>query len=390
MPDIFYLDGAIEVKVRASGYIYGAFYANNPFRNEDEYGHRVHDALSTSLHDHVISFKADLDVAGTANDMVRMAVEPTVASYPWDQPYIKERNTMHLVERDITHEAGLDWPHNGGEFYLVYAANSSDNPRNTWGERRGYRVVSGTGVGNTPHLTVLNSTSLGRSARWAERDLWVLRRKDEEPRGADPLNYLDARDPLVDFSLLADGESLLASNDGVEAEQSDYDGDLVLYVNVGSHHVPHSGDIPNTLMHTSASSVLFTPHNFADRDPSRESVQGVRLQLKGTRSGGFAGFPDPDSDNAGSGGSEPGKSWPASGEKNGQPQAEEQDLRSRGRTGVGYQRHEGVNYFGTPYAEGVHVPLEALEPDLKRRYQTKEVRVSDLGLNGSAAGVWLP
>jgi hypothetical protein len=55
----------------------------------------------------------------------------------------------------------------------------------------------------------------------------------------------------------------------------------VIYFNLGSHHVPHSGDIPNTLMHTSASSVMFTPFNFHDRDPSRHSVQGVRLNLGG-------------------------------------------------------------------------------------------------------------
>lgn len=32
-------------------------------------------------------------------------------------------------------------------------------------------------------------------------------------------------------------------------------------------------------MHTSASSVIFSPHNFHDRDPSRISSQGVRLDL---------------------------------------------------------------------------------------------------------------
>lgn len=358
----FYLDGTIEVKVRASGYIYGAFFAHNPFKNKDEYGHRIHNALSSSLHDHVISFKADLDIMGAANNMVRMAVEPTVVSYLWDQPYIPERSTMHLVEYPVAEEAGLDWPRNGGEFYLVYSSDKT----NAWGERRGYRIVSGTGVANTPHLTIVNSTSLGSSARWAEKDVWVVRQKDEEPRGADPLNYLDPHHPIMDFTKLADAESL--------EHDDEYDGDLVVYFNVGSHHVPHSGDIPNTLMHTSASSVMFIPHNFADRDPSRESVQGVRLQLKGDKSGGFAGFPDPEGE------VEPGKSWPA------------QDLRNRERRGEkgGYKRHEGVNYFGTPYTEGIRLPLEALEPDLKEQYQSKEIRVSDLGLNGSAAGVWIP
>lgn len=103
-------------------------------------------------------------------------------------------------------------------------------------------------------------------------------------------------------------------------------------------------------------------------------MQGVRLQLKGENSGGFAGFPDPDAVN------DPAKSWPA------------QDLRNRDKRDAkgGYKRHEGANYFGTPYSEGVHVHLEALEPDLKKQYQSKEIRVSDLGLNGSAAGLWIP
>lgn len=356
------MDGTIEVKVRASGFIFAAFDAS--FKKKDEYGHRIHDALSSSLHDHVINFKADMDVAGTANNMARLAVEPTTISYPWDQPHIKERNTMHLVDYNVTHEAGLNWPKNSGEFYLVY----SSDQKNAWGERKGYRIVSGTGVGNPPHLTVLNSTSLGNSARWAEKDIWVVRHKDNEPRGADPLNYIDGNHPLIDFSNIADAESL---EDGEE-------NDLVIYFNVGSHHVPHSGDVPNTLMHTSASSVMFIPHNFADRDPSRESVQGVRLQLKGTDSGGFAGFPDlDDSDDA----RDPGKSWPAGELRN----------REKARDGkTGYQRHVGANYFGTQYKKDVKVPLEALEPNLEKDYQSEEIKVCDLGWNGSAAGVYIP
>ncbi|KUI54194.1 Membrane primary amine oxidase [Cytospora mali] len=362
---VFYLDGAIEVKVRASGYIYGAFYANNAIKHEDEYGHRIHDALSSSMHDHVISFKADIDVAGSANDMVRMAVEPTTISYPWDQPYIKERNTMHLVEYPVTEETGLDWPRNGGEFYLVYAAEA----RNAWGERKGYRVVSGTGMGNTPHLTITNSTVLGDSARWAEKDVWVVRQKETEPRAADPLNYLDPLNPVLDFTKIADGESLGRGRD----EEEGYDGDLVLYVNVGSHHVPHSGDVPNTLMHTSSSSVMFLPHNFADRDPSRESVQGVRLQMKGRKSGGFAGMPPED------GGGEEGSELKSK---------EKKEKRGEDESAGGYKVHAGANYFGTPYTKGVHLPLEALEPDLSR-YQTKETRITDLSVNGSAAGIWV-
>ncbi|KAF2169274.1 hypothetical protein M409DRAFT_20500 [Zasmidium cellare ATCC 36951] len=350
---IFYMDGAVEVKVRASGYIFAAFYRSNKTEGEDEYGHRIGEAVSSSVHDHVINFKADLDVAGPTNDMVRLALEPLTKSYNWDQPEVKERNTMHLVEYGVNQETGLDWPKNSGEFFIVY--NSEE--RNAWSQRRGYRITSGTGMGSTPHLTIENSTTLGDSARWAEHDIWVLRQKDTEPRSADPLNYLAPIDPIINFNDMADHESLEHG-----APDTTYDGDLVVYFNLGSHHIPHSGDIPNTLMHTSGSSVMFIPHNFHDRDPSRESVQGVRLQLDGKKfGGGFRGQEEDDDARV--------------------------DLRTRlNRRG---EKDPKVNYFGGTYEEGVKVPLEALEPDLEKGYRTKRHEVTDLNFNGSAAGVWM-
>ncbi|QIW96999.1 hypothetical protein AMS68_002517 [Peltaster fructicola] len=336
---VFYMDGTIEVKVRASGFIFATFYTNNQNKQEDEYGHRIHDALSSSMHDHVINFKADLDIAGGKNDMVRLALEPITTSYAWDQPEVKKRNTMHLVEYSVDEESGLDWPKNSAEFYIAY----SREKKNAWGERKGYRITSGTGMGSTPHLTILNSSTLGESARWAEHDLWILRRKDTEPASADPLNFLEPKDPIVAFSRLADHESL---------DPDDYDGDLVVYFNLGAHHIPHSGDVPNTLMHTSASSVMFVPHNFADRDPSRESVQGVRVQLNGKkRGGGFAG------------------------------ESTHSDMRSR------EAREPVAHYFGATYEKGLKLSLEAIEPDLSQ-YRTTVHAVTDLQFNGTAAGIW--
>lgn len=160
---------------------------------------------------------------------------------------------------------------------------------------------------------------------------------------------------------MANGESLKHNS------QQDYDGDLVVYFNLGAHHLPHSGDLPNTLMHTSASSVMFIPHNFGDRDASRESVQGVRLQLKGTKnSGGFAG------EEESTGGEDRGS-----------------DLRSRvHRRAADANREHRPKYFGATYQEDVQLSLEALEPDLAKSYVSSEHGVTDLTFNGSAAGVW--
>lgn len=196
---IFYLDGTIEVKVRASGFIYAAHWAESTV-SKDEYGFRVHDALQTSIHDHVLNFKADLDVAGTDNTMAIIGIEPLTQKYPWeDEPM----NTMHLVSRNVEKETGLDWPKNSEEILVVFS-----NSTNVWGEQRGYRIQPGTGMGTPSHLTILNSTSLEKSCEWASRDLWVLKRKDTEPRSSSPLSTYDTIDPLIDFSKFVDNESI--------------------------------------------------------------------------------------------------------------------------------------------------------------------------------------
>ena len=67
----FHIDGSIHVTVRASGYIQGAYYAEN-----EEYGFHIHDVLSGNMHDHVINYKLDLDVLGTQNSLMRSTVVP--------------------------------------------------------------------------------------------------------------------------------------------------------------------------------------------------------------------------------------------------------------------------------------------------------------------------
>jgi primary-amine oxidase len=43
--------------------------------------------------------------------------------------------------------------------------------------------------------------------------------------------------------------------------------------------VPHMGDSPNTLMSTSASSVIFSPHNSHIRDRARTLTNGVHVEM---------------------------------------------------------------------------------------------------------------
>lgn len=201
---IFYLDGTIEVKIRASGFIFGVFWNENT-SPQDEYGFRIHDAAATSMHDHVLNFKADLDIAGTSNTMVRVGIESITKDFSWDDRETRPRETMHLVPRTVEKETGLNWAPNAGEILLVV----NENATNAWGEKRGYRIQPGSGIGVPSHRVAANSTSSGHAAEWATQDLWVLKRKDTEPKSSTVFQAFNPTDPLVDFSKFVDNEEIV-------------------------------------------------------------------------------------------------------------------------------------------------------------------------------------
>jgi primary-amine oxidase len=250
------LDGTIEVKVRASGYIQGAYYANN-----GEYGYKISDTLSGSMHDHVVSYKLDLDVNGTANSLERVEFVPTTEKYPWAK---EARNTMKLQRSWVSNEdeAKLKWAPNSAASYVVV----NKDALNEHGEYRGYKISPN--LGSPVYLTVQNSTNLESAANFATHNLFVTKQKDTEPRSAAAWNNQDPSDPLVDFNKFFDGESL---------DQED----LVVWFNLGMHHVPHTGDLPNTVFTTAQAGIAISPHNYLLGDPSRQTSHSVYIDTSG-------------------------------------------------------------------------------------------------------------
>ncbi|KAK0625529.1 copper amine oxidase [Bombardia bombarda] len=248
----FFIDGSIAVEVRASGYIQSAYFANN-----QDYGFQIHDFLSGSMHDHVLNFKADFDILGTSNSVQLMSLVPTSKVYPWSRG--QARNTMALERTFIESEdeSRFDWSPNTATQIIIV----NEDEKNQYGEYRGYRVLPYTG---TVHLTVKNSSNLVNSARWAEHDIQITKQKDTEPRAAHPYNSQDVADPPINFDKFFDGESLRNE-------------DLVLWLNLGMHHVPHTGDLPNTVMTTAHTGIQFMPSNYFSIDQSRQTVNQVRI-----------------------------------------------------------------------------------------------------------------
>ncbi|ODO11062.1 hypothetical protein I350_01664 [Cryptococcus amylolentus CBS 6273] len=250
---VFYLDGTMETVVRASGYIQSAFYANNT-----DYGYQIHDSLSGSMHDHVLTWKADFDIAGQENTLVKHVIEPKDIKYKWNN---ETRSTMHLVRKEITNEddGKMNWSANAQEQVVVVNKNAT----NKYGEPRGYKMMPSRG-GAGMHLTITNSSNLLNSQGFATHQYYVCKRKDSELRASNAWNDYDTANPIVDFSKFFDGEDI---------EQED----IVVYFNLGMHHVPHTGDLPNTVFTTATSGMMILPHNYLLSDPSRQATQQIRI-----------------------------------------------------------------------------------------------------------------
>lgn len=248
----FMLDGTISAEVRASGYIQSAYHTTG-----SDFGYKIQESLSGSMHDHVLNFKADFDILGTANSVQTMTNVPVSRVFPWSDG--KARNTMQVVREFIESEdeGRFNWAPNNAQQVLVVNRDET----NQWGEYRAYRVLPMSGA---MHLTVENSSNLANAARWAEYDVQVTRQHDTEPRSAHPYSSQDVHDPPVNFAEFFDGESL---------DQED----LVLWLNLGMHHVPHTGDLPNTVFTTAHAGVQFMPSNYFDVDQSRRTVNAVRI-----------------------------------------------------------------------------------------------------------------
>ncbi|KAF2022351.1 amine oxidase catalytic domain-containing protein [Aaosphaeria arxii CBS 175.79] len=258
----FFYDGAIEVSARASGYISAAYWENNP-----EYGFHIHDYLSGSLHDHVLMFKADLDILGDKNSLQKVEFTPISVEYPWSKGRV--HNTMKATRGFISDESdsSVKWADNDAAIYAIVNKNTP----NRFGEFPGYRFKRSAG---TSHLTVKNSTNVPKAANFATHDFYITKQKDTEPRATDPNNQFAPEDPLVDFSRFLDGESI---------DQED----IVLWFNLGMHHMPHTGDLPNTMFTAAHTAVRFEPLNYLEGDPSVASNQQVRVTYNedGTEAG---------------------------------------------------------------------------------------------------------
>ncbi|KAK0207087.1 copper amine oxidase [Desarmillaria ectypa] len=255
---MFQLDGTIEVRVSASGYLQGGYW--DP--KQDGYGGRIRETTMGNLHDHVINFKIDFDIGGIENSLLETTTSQEVVTQPWfdddwGQEVIQQKITKKIIENE--NDALLKYHQN---FQGVYSIINQDN-KNAWDLPRGYAIHPGY---SPIHNTVVGSKRLLNNANWARYNLAVSHRKETEPSSSAIWNMNLPGKPAVDFHKFFDGENITQT-------------DLVAWVNVGMHHLPVSEDSPNTKTNVAASSFMLTPWNYFDSDPSMESSNAILLKI---------------------------------------------------------------------------------------------------------------
>lgn len=52
----------------------------------------------------------------------------------------------------------------------------------------------------------------------------------------------------------------------------------MVWFNLGMHHMPHTGDLPNTVFSTAHSAITIEPFNYNLGDPSQASTQQVLIK----------------------------------------------------------------------------------------------------------------
>ncbi|KZV64877.1 amine oxidase catalytic domain-containing protein [Peniophora sp. CONT] len=253
---MFHIDGTIEVRLSASGYLQGGFWE----KRQEGYGAPIQATSMGSLHDHVINYKVDLDVVGEANSLLATTTAVEEVEHPWlDEDWgrtvVQQKISRNYIETED--DALLFYPKN---FQGGYSIVNKDE-KNKWGISRGYAVHPGY---SPIHNTVVGSKRLLNNANWARYNLAVSARKENERTSSSMYNMHLPGTPPVDFHKFFDGDSLTQT-------------DLVAWINVGTHHLPQAEDSPNTRTNVATSSFMLTPLNYFDADVSMESRNAIVL-----------------------------------------------------------------------------------------------------------------
>ena len=234
----FYLDGTIQLEVKLTGIM--STMAVSPGTTPD-HASMVAPQLAAPWHQHLFNVRLDLDVDGPVNAVYEIdaVADPAGDDNPLGNAFTARSTllaTEQAAQRDVDPARSRTWKVVNPEV------------RNRLGEPVGYKLVPAS----TPTLLASPTSSVGRRAGFATRNLWVTPYAPDERRAAG--DYPNQH---------AGGAGLPA---WTAADRDLVDTDVVLWHTFGVTHIPRPEDWP--VMPVEYAGFHLVPYGFFDRNPA--------------------------------------------------------------------------------------------------------------------------
>ncbi|XP_064608891.1 putative amine oxidase [copper-containing] [Liolophura sinensis] len=257
---IFHQNGAIEVKAISTGYILPSVFSPS----EKKYGFQIHDNILGNVHHHMFNFKVDVDILGTSNRFETLDLKVEAApnqmyselssAQTYNQIYFQ--SNPRRTEKAASYKFNFDQPK-----YLLF---NNDQFTTKHGVPRSYRVV----INGMSKQTLPENSGHENSITWSRYQMAVTKYKDTEKQSSSLYAMWDAFQPVNRFQSFIDND------------ESIVDQDLVAWITMGVHHIPHTEDLPVTPTPGGQLQFFLLPYNYFTEDPSSGSKNAIYMELK--------------------------------------------------------------------------------------------------------------
>lgn len=222
----FYQDGSIEIEVRLTG-ILQVYTAKDGEPNP--YGTTVAPNVNAHYHQHIFSFRIDPMIDGLNNTVVESDMIPL--DFPTGSPENFAGNGFQVRDTILTEETARQYDISKDRRWKII--NQSRNHYSS-GKPVGYSVGFKGGI--TPLLGQLDGWTSQR-AGFVTAPLWVI--KEVEDKHIGPRMWPSGK--YVPQTRSAPEDSISKWADG---KKNVVDDDIVLFVTVGTTHIPRPEDWP--------------------------------------------------------------------------------------------------------------------------------------------------
>jgi len=237
----FYLDGTIQFEAKLTGIMQTKAIEAGA---EGEPGTRVGPNIVATIHQHLFSFRLDMEIDGWRNRVYQNDVyAPPVGPGNEQGNAIRVRKTLAETENTID---GMVNPLSARNWTVV----SSDR-MNAWGTPTGYKLLPGWANST---LFAQPPSHVAARAGFAKRNVWVTPYDPSEMRAAGDFPNQNRNEI---------GLPVWVQQDRVVA-----DTDVVIWYNLGVTHIPRVEDWP--VMPVERAGFMLVPVNFFDRNPTMD------------------------------------------------------------------------------------------------------------------------